>query len=239
MLGSLKITLLSAVCTATRFNWEAESLLNAYMEELRKISLLPAAEERALWSAYKDRSDAAARRCLIEHYQPLVFREAMRWHLSADVLADALQEGTLGLIEAVERYDYRRGVAFSVFAVHRIRGEIIDFLNREGKGKAALSIDEPDENGITLAELLSDGSEDLADQTGRKLLFEHVSAMLPRLPEKEKLVVEGVYLHDRQQKRLAEDLDVSLPYIYRLQKRGIRRVRGMLSRFIHESKNDE
>lgn len=48
--------------------------------------------------------------------------------------------------------------------------------------------------------------------------------------------MEGVYLKDQQQKSLAEDLSVSLPYVYRLQKRGIRRVRGMLSRFIHDNK---
>ena len=59
---------------------------------------------------------------------------------------------------------------------------------------------------------------------------------LQRLPQKEQIVVEGVYLKDQQQKSLAHDLSVSLPYVYRLQKRGIRRVRGMLSRFIHDNK---
>ena len=60
---------------------------------------------------------------------------------------------------------------------------------------------------------------------------------MKRLPEKEQAVVEGVYLNDVEQKHLAKSLDVSLPYFYRLQKRGIRRVRGMLSRFIHESRH--
>lgn len=46
-----------------------------------------------------------------------------------------------------------------------------------------------------------------------------------------------MYLNDVEQKHLAKSLDVSLPYVYRLQKRGIRRVRGMLSRFIHESRH--
>ena len=159
----------------------------------------------------------------------------MRWHIPRDMLQDALQEGTLGLIEAVERYDYRRNIAFPIFAVHRIRGEILDFLQKENK-RSSLSLDEPDENGVTLRDQLPDRAEDLAERTGRQILFEHVAQTLQRLPQKEQIVVEGVYLKDQQQKSLAHDLSVSLPYVYRLQKRGIRRVRGMLSRFIHDNK---
>ena len=210
-------------------------MLERYLEELKRISLLTPEEERALWKAYKDDGDMASRRKLIEQYQTLVFKEAMRWHIRADLLPDAVQEGTVGLIEAVERFDYRRNVAFPLFAVHRIRGEIVDYLNKEGS-MASLSIDEPDENGLTLREMLPDEDVDIAEQTGRRLLFEHVAKTLQRLPQKEQAVLEGVYLQDKQQKYLARDMDVSLPYVYRLQKRGIRRVRGMLSQFIHDCK---
>ncbi|MCH4166288.1 MAG: sigma-70 family RNA polymerase sigma factor [Megasphaera sp.] len=211
-------------------------MLEAYLKELNKITLLTPEEERKLWQSYKDNGDMASRSRLIERYQPLVFKETMRWHIRPDLLADAVQEGTLGLIEAVERFDYKRNVAFPLYAVHRIRGEIVDYLNKEGR-RTALSLDEPDEHGMTLRDNLPDDSEDLADRTGRRILFEHVSGILSRLPEKEQIVVEGVYLQDKQQKHIARDMDVSLPYVYRLQKRGIRRVRGMLSRFIHDSKD--
>ena len=210
-------------------------MLETYLKELQQIKLLDPEEERALWRAYKDQGSQESRRRLIEQYQPLVFREAMRWHIPRDMLQDALQEGTLGLIEAVERYDYRRNIAFPIFAVHRIRGEILDFLQKENK-RSSLSLDEPDENGVTLRDQLPDRAEDLAERTGRQSLFEHVAQTLQRLPQKEQIVVEGVYLKDQQQKSLAHDLSVSLPYVYRLQKRGIRRVRGMLSRFIHDNK---
>lgn len=210
-------------------------MLETYLKELQQIKFLDPEEERALWRAYKDQGSQESRRRLIEQYQPLVFREAMRWHIPRDMLQDALQEGTLGLIEAVERYDYRRNVAFPIFAVHRIRGEILDFLQKENK-RSSLSLDEPDENGVTLRDQLPDRAEDLAERTGRQILFEHVAQTLQRLPQKEQIVVEGVYLKDQQQKSLAHDLSVSLPYVYRLQKRGIRRVRGMLSRFIHDNK---
>lgn len=218
------------------FHLNEKAMLDDYLKELQKITLLEPNEERALWQAYKDEGDMMARSRLIEQYQPLVFKETMRWHIQRDILSDALQEGTLGLMEAVERYDYRRGVAFPLFAVHRIRGAILDYLKREG-AVSAVSLDEPDERGVTLQDTLCDEEQDPAEATSRQLLLEKVGHVLKRLPEKEQAVVEGVYLNDVEQKHLAKSLDISLPYVYRLQKRGIRRVRGMLSRFIHESRH--
>jgi RNA polymerase sporulation-specific sigma factor len=212
-------------------------LLDAYLKELQKITLLEPQEEQALWIAYKEKGDLACRGRLIEQYQPLVFKEVMRWNVKPDCIQDALQEGTLGLIEAVERYDHRRNIAFPLYASHRIRGEIIDYLNKEGHNKV-LSIDETDENGVSLRDVIPDEQVDIAEQAGRKFLFDHVEQVLHRLPEKEQLVLEGIYLQDKQQKNIARDMDLSLTYVYRLQKRGIRRVRGMLSRFIHDSKED-
>lgn len=211
-------------------------MLEDYLQELQKITLLQPDEEAALWQAYKEGGDAGARSRLIEQYQPLVFKEAMRWNIHTDLLLDALQEGTLGLMEAVERYDHSRGVAFPLFAVHRIRGAILDYLKREG-AVSAMSLDAPDEQGLTLQDTLCDDSQDQAEAASRQFLLEKVSGVLQRLPEKEQAVVEGVYLKDVEQKHLAKALDISLPYVYRLQKRGIRRVRGMLSRFIHDSRD--
>lgn len=211
-------------------------MLEDYLQELQKITLLQPDEEAALWQAYKEGGDAGARSRLIEQYQPLVFKEAMRWNIHTDLLLDALQEGTLGLMEAVERYDHSRGVAFPLFAVHCIRGAILDYLKREG-AVSAMSLDAPDEQGLTLQDTLCDDSQDPAEAASRQFLLEKVSGVLQRLPEKEQAVVEGVYLKDVEQKHLAKALDISLPYVYRLQKRGIRRVRGMLSRFIHDSRD--
>ena len=108
-------------------------ILQEYLQELNKITLLTPDEEEALWKAYKDKHDMDSRSRLIEQYQPLVFKEAMHWHIPDNMVLDAIQEGTVGLIEAVERFDYTRHVAFSLFAVHLILGRMIDDLNREGK----------------------------------------------------------------------------------------------------------
>src|SRR2546428_10889170 len=46
------------------------------------------------------------------------------------MLMDMLQEGTVGLIEAVERFDPTRAVRFSTFATYRIRGRVLNSLRR-------------------------------------------------------------------------------------------------------------
>ena len=103
-----------------------------YMAELNRIELLAPAEEKRLWQCYKEQGDMAARRKLIESYQPLVFKQALPFRQYQGIM-DVVQEGTIGLIEAVERYDHTRGVAFSLFAVHRIRGRMLDFCGGRGQ----------------------------------------------------------------------------------------------------------
>ena len=210
-----------------------------YMAELKKVKLLEPAEEAELWHKYKTDNDSTSRRRLIEHYQPLVFRVAGYWRGSNHILMDLVQEGTVGLIEAVENYDNTRGVAFSLYATYRIRGRILNYLEQEGKADWAW-IDSPvagSEEAMTLSELLMDRDADVPTQVEQSFLVEQVKAAMNRLPQKEQLVVSGMLLEHCEPKQLAENLEMSVSHLYRLQKQGIRRMRGMLSRLMHEMKS--
>lgn len=61
-----------------------------------------------------------------------------------------------------------------------------------------------------------------------------ITQAMERLPQKEQQVLTGIYLEDKSAGDLAASIDVSLGHIYRLQKQGVRRVRGMLSRLMNE-----
>ncbi|MCE5286574.1 MAG: sigma-70 family RNA polymerase sigma factor [Pelosinus sp.] len=204
-------------------------LFDSYLEELKKISLLSLDEEQLLWQGYKENGNLSCRRQLIEHYQPLVFKVAMRWRREEALIMDIVQEGTVGLIEAVENYDYSRGVAFSLYAVHRIRGQIINYLGREGSRSLAYLEDAEECNMDTCP---VDESAEITRQVEHNYAVEQLRLALQRLPLKEQMVLNGVFLEDREPKQLAENLDLSISHIYRLQKQGIRRVRGMLSKFM-------
>ncbi len=207
--------------------------LNQYLRELQKIQLLSREEEQELWIGYKEQNDSACRTKIIENYQPLVFKAATNWHLNEGIVMDVIQEGTVGLIEAVGTYDHQRGVAFSLYAMHRIRGRMLNYMQREGK-LALCSIDSPlsDDQSSTVGDLLVDARAEVAKQAERNYLVEQVEKAMGRLPANEQAVLSGVFLEDREPKQLAESLDVSISHIYRLQKQGIKRVRGMLSKFM-------
>ena len=188
-----------------------------YIAELSRVRLLEPAREQVLWRKYKEEGDEDARRLLIESYQPLVFK----------------QEGTVGLIEAVEHYEPERGVAFSLFAVHRIRGRMLNFLQKEGNSDVACMDALPADGGDSLKDNLADMSPSVMEQAESHELASRLHQAMDRLPAKEKAVLEGLYMQSEAAGDMAEGLQVSISHVYRLQKNGIRRVRGMLSRFMH------
>ncbi|WP_371363124.1 RNA polymerase sigma factor FliA [Sporomusa rhizae] len=207
--------------------------LSQYMAELKNVRTLAPAEEAVLWRGYKEGCDLECRRRLIESYQPLVFKTAMRWRLPEPVMLDLIQEGTVGLIEAVENYDHTRGVAFSLFAVHRIKGRMLNHLNCEDD--SLVHIDSPcDENRsqATIADLLVDTQAEVVTQVEHNYLVEQLRTAMDRLPAKEQQVLHGVYLNDCEPKELAASMELSISHIYRLQKQGIRRLRGMMSKLM-------
>ena len=91
-----------------------------YFHELGRVPLLTGVEEVSL-ARRIERGDEAARRKLIESNLRLVVSIAKR-HMGRGLpLLDLIQEGNLGLMRAVEKFDYRRGYKFSTYATWWIR----------------------------------------------------------------------------------------------------------------------
>lgn len=93
------------------------------------------AELLALWKRYKAEPDnQRLREQLILEYLHLVRYVVSRLPMSVPVNVsheDLMSYGTLGLIEAVERFDVLRGLKFETYAITRIRGSIIDQLRQQ------------------------------------------------------------------------------------------------------------
>ena len=208
--------------------------LDKYLDELNKIELLEYREEQELWHAYKELGSQQARKRLIESYQPLVFKMAAPFRGLANLM-DVLQEGTVGLIEAVEGFDYSRGVAFSLFASHRIKGRMYNFLKKEGRADVAC-LEGSSSEQLSPLELLTDTGIAVAEQVELQEASSRLQSAMRRLPEREQMVLEQIYVRCHDVSEVAEQMNLSTSYIYRLQKSGVRRVRGMLSRFMHQWK---
>ncbi|HWE81918.1 MAG TPA: sigma-70 family RNA polymerase sigma factor, partial [Gaiellaceae bacterium] len=106
--------------------------LKLYVRQLGDGRLLSASEEREL-ARRKDLGDEAAKRRLIESNLRLVM-SITRNYTKADVpLLDLIQEGNMGLIRAVEKFDYRMGYKLSTYATWWIRQSISRALADQGR----------------------------------------------------------------------------------------------------------
>ncbi|MFA4966099.1 MAG: RNA polymerase sigma factor RpoD [Thermoleophilia bacterium] len=91
-----------------------------YLREIGKVPLLTAEQEVSL-ARRIERQDMAAKNQLIQANLRLVVSIARRYANRGLTLLDLIQEGNLGLIRAVEKFDYRRGYKFSTYATWWIR----------------------------------------------------------------------------------------------------------------------
>ena len=95
----------------------------SYLQDIRGLDLLTHEEEIAL-ARRAAAGDERARRKLIESNLRLVIALARRYTRAGVLLVDLIQEGNLGLMHAVERFDYERGNRFSTYATRWIQQAI-------------------------------------------------------------------------------------------------------------------
>ncbi|MFP4661364.1 MAG: sigma-70 family RNA polymerase sigma factor [Halanaerobiales bacterium] len=191
--------------------------MEAYLNEIRKVNILSREEERELWYLYKKEGNTDSRQEIIKSYQPLVFKLVKQINSDLDMMMDLIQEGNIGLIDAVDSFDPERGTRFSTFALFHIRGRIFDYLKK----------------GVNIAFYHDQIAEEYLEHTvENRFAIDRIKSTLKELPVKERSIIEGIYLADKKADTIAAEMEISLSYLYRLQKKAIRRLRGKLSHFI-------
>ncbi|MBR1812058.1 MAG: RNA polymerase sigma factor RpoD [Clostridia bacterium] len=98
--------------------------VKVYLKEIGKVPLLTAEEEIELAIRIKEDNDPAAKKRLEEANLRLVVSIAKRYGGRGMSFLDLIQEGNLGLIKAVEKFDYTKGFKFSTYATWWIRQAI-------------------------------------------------------------------------------------------------------------------
>ncbi len=102
--------------------------LDAYQQAVQSVPLLTETEEQDLARRYREDEDLeAARRLVISHLR-FVVRVARGYAGYGLAQADLIQEGNIGLMKAVRRFDPDVGVRLVSFAVHWVRAEIHEYI---------------------------------------------------------------------------------------------------------------
>ena len=102
--------------------------MGVYLREARRYPLLTPEEERELATRLVEQGDSKAARRLIESNLRLVVKIAYEYRRAHKNLLDLVQEGNIGLIQAVSKFDPYRGVKLSSYAAFWIRAYILKFI---------------------------------------------------------------------------------------------------------------
>lgn len=171
---------------------------------------------------------------LVVHNLRLVVYIARKYECPTATTEDLVSIGTIGLIKAVNTFDYTKNIKLATYASRCIENEILMYLRKTGNSKIELSFDEPlstdwDGNEMTLRDVLGTEPDEISQnieyEDEKKLLRKIVS----NLPEKEKNIMNRRFglngYKALTQKQLADELSISQSYISRLEKRIISNLR--------------
>lgn len=176
--------------------------------------------EADLWIACSS-GDDEAREELILSYRPMVYWLAKNYKVSYSSYQDMIQEGMLALIKAVDRFDINRNNRFSTYAYYKIKGSLINFLQRV-EGKAPIPADEVAFIKKSMRQaLLSD------DATSTEWSVDLEKA-IEDLTQKESDILKALILDDRAARDVASEIKIDVSHVYRIRRNALSKLRQWL-----------
>jgi RNA polymerase sigma-32 factor len=185
----------------------SDSTLRSYLSSIRSFPVLSQDEERSLAEAYQRNGDTAAAHRLVTANLRFVVLIARRYTSGGGRLADLVQEGNIGLMEAVKRFDPSRGVRLVSYASWWIRAYIRQHLLRSASlvrapapgAEADVPLDGADEELAHLFALTDDRTSPeagLAHAQEREAVRRRVSEALSHLDARERFLVGARLMTD-------------------------------------------
>lgn len=110
-----------------------DDILQTYLKEIGKIKLLKSDEEKTLGKEIKEKKSDMAKRKLIQANLRLVVSIAKKYVGQGVLFMDLVQEGSIGLIRAAEKFDYSKNFKFSTYATWWIKQAIIRAIANNSK----------------------------------------------------------------------------------------------------------
>src|SRR5678815_4832506 len=106
--------------------------LQLFLKDIGRVDLLTAAQEVELAKRI-ERGDHGAKQAMVEANLRLVVSIAKKYRNQGLPFLDLIQEGTIGLVRAAEKFDYRKGFKFSTYATWWIRQAVARALADKGR----------------------------------------------------------------------------------------------------------
>ena len=201
---------------------------------------LPPEQERAALDALT-RGQPQARDLLITHNLRLVVYIAKKFETPTAGIEDMISIGTIGLIKAVNSFDFTKQIKLATYASRCIENEILMHLRKTVRQKAEISFDEPlnvdwEGNVLLLSDVLGTDSDviykDVESGAEREILAESFA----RLGEREKKILKmrfGLFgEEEKTQKEIAAEMGISQSYISRLEKKIVGKLKKEIGKLV-------
>lgn len=178
--------------------------------------------------------DSEARDVLINHNLRLVAHVVKKYYATESEQDDLLSIGTIGLIKAVDSYNFDKGARFSTYAARCIENEILMHFRSQRKSAQDISINDvidtdKEGNELTLIDVIA--SEDtIVDAIDKKFKIEHMlKGINTVLDDREKKIIILRYglnnCYPKSQQDTADLLGISRSYVSRIEKKALEKLR--------------
>ena len=199
---------------------------------------LSAAQETVYLRQYQN-GDMHARDILIERNLRLVAHIVKKYMNSGKETDEMISVGIVGLVKAVNTYNFEKGNRLATYAARCIDNELLMLMRGDRKLSREVSLYDPigtdkEGNEITLLSILEHEDEDIIDQLDKKQSLRKLSKILSKvLTPREYFVVirrYGLYgHHETTQRELAEQMNISRSYVSRIEKKALEKLRLQLN----------
>ena len=177
-------------------------------------------EEINLWRDCSN-GDELAREDLILSYRPMVYWLAKKLKVPYNTYPDLIQEGMVALIGAVDAFDVTRNNRFTTYAYYKIRGRMINFLQRV-EAKAPLPVDE-----IVFVEEDTKSALVHNDMEVSEWTIDLRQAM-DTLSLREADIINALVVEGRAARDVASEVNLDISHVYRIRRKALTKLKKWL-----------
>ena len=195
---------------------------------------LTAKEEQEEFIKFHENGDIDARNRLVNHNMRLVAHIIKKYYAGVSDQDDIISIGTIGLIKAINTFDYTKGTRLATYASRCIENEIFMSFRTRKKNSVEISMNEPidvdnEGNPLTFCDIIY-SEESVFDQVDTKIKIEQLYEYMKTIKDQRKkqilIMRYGLYGTDPMtQIEVAKKLGISRSYVSRIETKAIKELK--------------